>query len=104
MLLHSEVLGSRQCHIWNQQSLHGGVLGGVHEGDDAVEGTGLGERVLEEVVVVVGHTHAAEDNLIDLGAQGHHSHNLVEGLVGVCEERNLLSGDEGVRYLQYRWR
>ena len=91
MLLNSEVLGSRQCHVEDKKSLDGRVFGGVDEGDDAVERTGIGEGVAEEVIVIVGHSHAAQDNLVGLGTHSNECHHFVKRLVGVGEERNLLS-------------
>ena len=96
MLLHGKVLGCGKCHVGNEQSLHGRVLGGVDEGYDSVQRTCIGEGVAEEVIVIVGHTHTAQDDLVGLGAHGHHSHHLVEGLVGVGEEGDLLTGHQGV--------
>ena len=75
---------------------NGRLLGGVHEGDYLVEGSCGFERVAEEQIVVVRQTHSAEDDLVHIGPQGHVGHHLVVGLVGVGEERNLLSGDYGV--------
>ena len=96
VLLHGEVLGSRQRHVRDEESLHGRVLRRVDEGDDAVQGTGARKRVAEEIVVIVRHTHAAQDNLVALGTHGHERHHLVERLVGVGKEGNLLAGDERV--------
>ena len=96
MLLHGKILGRGQCHIGNEQALHGRVLGGVDEGDDSVQRTCIGEGVAEEIVVIVGHTHTAQDNLVGLCTHGHHSHNLVERLVGVGKEGNLLTGYQGI--------
>ena len=96
MLLHGEVFGRRQRHIGHEEALHSGVFRRVDEGDDAVQRTGAGEGVAEEVVVVVGHTHTAQDDFVGLGAHGHQRHHLVEGLVGVGEEGNLLSGHQRV--------
>ena len=96
MLLYGEILGCTQRHIGDKQTLHGRVLGGVHEGHDTVEHAGVGEHVLEIEVVVVGQTHTTQDNLVGFGTQCHVCHHLVVRLVGVSEERNLLSGDEGV--------
>ena len=96
MLLHREILRCCQRHIGNKQTLNGRVLSRVHKADDTVEYAGISEDVLEVEVVVVGQTHTAEDDLIHLCAQGHVRHHLVIGLVGVCEERNLLTGYQGV--------
>ena len=96
MLFHSEILGCRECHVGDEQTLHSGVLGGIDEGDDAVQRAGIGEGVAEEEVVVIGHTHTSQDNLVGLGTQCHHGHHLVEGLVGVGKEGNLLSAHQGI--------
>ena len=47
-------------------------------------------------VVVVGQAHAAEDDLVHVGAQGHVGHHLVVGLVRVGEEGDLLAGNQRV--------
>ena len=91
MLLHSEVLGSRQCHVGHEQTFHSWVFCRVHKCDDAVERTSVGEGVFEEIVVIIRHTHATKDNLIHLGTQSHERHHLIEGLVGVGKEWNLLT-------------
>ena len=96
MLLHSEVLSSCQCHIRHEQTLDSRVFGGVHEGDDAVERTSIRECILKEVVVVVGHTHTAEDDLVHLCTERHQSHHLVERLVRVSKEWNLLTRHQRV--------
>ena len=96
MLLHGEILGCAQRHIGDKQTLHRRVLSGVHEGHDTVKHAGVGEHVLEIEVVIVGQTHTAQDNLVCLCTQCHVRHHLVVRLVGVSEERNLLSGNEGV--------
>ena len=96
VLLDSEVLGCRQCHIRNEESLDGGVFGSVDETDDAVERAGVGEGIAEEVVVVVSHTHAAKNDLVALGTHCNQRHHLVERLVRVGEEGNLLTRHERV--------
>ena len=79
-----------------EQTLHRRLLGRVDEGDDLVQGARGLEAVAEEEVVVVAQTHAAEDDLVHVGAQGHVGHDLVVRLVRVGEERDLLAGDQGV--------
>ena len=96
MLLNSEILCRRQRHIGHEEALNSGVFRRVDEGDDAVQRTGAGEGVAEEVVVVVGHTHAAQDDLVSLGTHGHQCHHFIERLVGVREEGDLLSGHQRV--------
>ena len=96
IIVHSEIFGSRQCHIRNQQTLYRRILGGIHKADDTVERTGIGEYVLEVKVVIVRHTHTAKDNLVSLRTQSHIRHHLVERLVGVGKERNLLSGHQRI--------
>ena len=96
ILVHGEVLGGGQGHVRHQEALHRGILGRVDEADDLVQGARGLEGVLEEEVVVVGQAHAAEDDLVHVGAEGHIGHHLVVGLVRVREERDLLAGHEGV--------
>ena len=96
IVVHRKVFSSGQRHIRNQQTFHGGILGSIHKADDTVERTGIGEYILEVQVVVVRHTHTTEDNLISFRTQGYVGHHLVERLVGVCEERNLLSGHQRI--------
>ena len=96
VLVDSEILRGGQGHVRDQEALHRRVLGRIDEADDLVEGAGRFKAVAEEEVVVVRQAHAAEDNLVDVGAQGHVGHHLVVGLVRVGEERNLLAGDERV--------
>ena len=89
-LVHREVLGGRKRHVGDEQPLHGRVLGRIDERHDAVEGTGVLEHRLEIEEVVVGESHAAQDDLVGLGTQRHIGHHGVIGLVGVGEERDLL--------------
>ena len=96
VLVHGEVLGGAEGHVRDQQALHWRLLGRVDEGDDLAQGTRRLEFVAEEEIVVVGQTHAAEDDLIYVGAQGYVGHHLVVRLVRIGEERNLLAGDEGI--------
>ena len=96
VLLHSEILGSRKCHIGNKESLNRRILCGVDERNDVVEHTCVGEHILEIEVIVVGKTHTAEDDLVGLCAQGYVCHHLVVGLVRVSEERYLLTRDKRV--------
>ena len=87
---------STQGHVRNKQTLDGGLLGGVHEAYDLVQGSCILEHILEIQVVVVRESHASEDDLVHIRAEGHHGHDLVVGLVRVCEEWNLLAGDKGI--------
>ena len=96
VLVHGKILGGGQGHVRYQQTLHGRLLGGVDEADNLVQCTCALEHVLEVEVIVVGESHAAEDDLVHVRteghhAEGHHGHHLVVGLVRVGEERNLLS-------------
>ena len=91
VLLHGEILRSRQRHIRNQDTLHRGILRRIDEADDTIQRTGVAEGILEEEVIVVRHTHTTQDDLIRLGTQGHHRHHLVERLVRICEEGDLLT-------------
>ena len=91
ILVHGEVLGRRKGHVWNQKTLHRRIFGRVDEADDPVKRSGALEGLAEEQVVVVGKTHTAEDDLVNVGSQGHVGHHLVVRLVRVGEERNLLS-------------
>ena len=50
----------------------------------------------EEQIVVVAQSHAAQDNLVHVGAEGDVGHYLVVGLVRIGEEWNLLTGHQGV--------
>ena len=52
--------------------------------------------MLEVEVVVIGKTHTSEYDLVHVGTQGHLGHHIIVWLVGVREERNLLSGHESV--------
>ena len=96
ILVHGKILGGRQGHVRYQQALHGGLLGGIDEADNLVQGTGILEHVLEIQVVIVRESHAAEDDLVHIGAEGHHGHDLVVGLVRVGEEGYFLSRYEGI--------
>ena len=96
MLLYGEIFRGCQRHVRHEDALHGWVFGRIDEADDAVECTGIAEGVLEKEVVVVRHTHAAEDDLVRLGAQGHHGHHLIEWLIRVGEEGNLLPRHERI--------
>ena len=96
VLVHGEVFGGSQGHVRDEQALHRRLLGRVDEGDDLVQGARRLEGVAEEEVVVVGQAHAAEDDLVDIGAQRDVRHDLVVRLVRVGEEGDLLAGDEGV--------
>ena len=91
MLFHSKILCGSQCHVRNKQSFYGWVLRGIHERNDTIHSTCVGESVTEEVVVVVCHTHTTQDNLIGFGTHGNECHHFIERLVWVCKERNLLS-------------
>ena len=44
-----------------------------------------------EKVVIVAQAHAAEDDLVHVGSQGHVGHDLVVRLVRISEERDLLA-------------
>ena len=57
VLLHSEILCSCQGHIRNQDTLHRGILCRIDEADDTIQGTCVAEGILEEEVIVIGHTH-----------------------------------------------
>ena len=96
VFLYGEILGSCKSHIRNQQTLYGGVLGRVHERNNTVQHAGVGKYILEVQVVIVGQTHTAQDDLVHLCTQGYVGHDLVVGLVGVCEERNLLTGHQRI--------
>ena len=96
VLIDSKILRGRKCHIGNQKPLNRRLVGGVHKTDNLVQGTGTLEFVLEKQIVVVGQAHTAKDNLIDVGTQSHHTHNLIVRLVGVGKERNLLPRNERV--------
>ena len=96
MLFHSKILCCRKSHIRYEQSLHSGILGGIDEGDDTVKCSCIGEGIAEEIVVIVGHTHTTQDNLVGLGTHGHHGHHLIEGLVGVGKEGDLLTRHQGI--------
>ncbi len=96
ILVHGEVLGGRQGHVRHQEALHRGILRRIDEADDLVQRAGGLEGVPEEQVIVVGEAHAAEDDLVHVGAEGHIGHHLVVGLVRVREERDLLAGHEGI--------
>ena len=50
----------------------------------------------EEKIVVVREAHSAQDDLVYIGPQGNVCHYLVVGLVGICEEGDLLARDQGV--------
>ena len=50
----------------------------------------------EVQVIIVGKSHASEDDLVDIGTQGDHCHHIVIRLVRVCEERDLLPGHKRV--------
>jgi len=89
-LVDGEVLGGGKRHVGNEQTLHGRILGRVDERHDAVERAGVLEDRLEVQKVVVRKAHAAQDDLVGLGAQGHVGHHGVVGLVGVGEEGDLL--------------
>ena len=89
-LVDGEILGGGKRHVGNEQTLHGRILGRVDERHDAVERAGVLEDRLEVQKVVVRKTHAAQDDLVGLGAQGHVGHHGVVGLVGVGEEGDLL--------------
>ena len=96
VFLNREILCCGKRHVRYQESLNRRVLGRVDERDDVVEHAGVGEDVLEIEVVIVGQTHTAEDDLICLCAECHVCHHLVVRLIRIGEERNLLSGNEGV--------
>ena len=96
MFLHCKILCGGKRHVRDQESLNRRVLGRVDERDDVVEHASVGEDVLEIEVVVVGQTHTAEDDLICLCTECYVSHHLVVRLIRVCEEWDLLSGNEGV--------
>ena len=96
VLVHGEVLCRRERHIRDEQALYRGLFGGVHERNDPVKRARVLELVAEEQIVVVRKAHASEDDLVHVCAESHISHNFVVRLVGVCEERDLLAGDEGV--------
>ena len=96
VLVHCKVLCGGKGHIGDEEALHGRLLGCVHEGDYLVECACAFEGVAEEEIVVVAEAHTSEDDLIDVGTEGHVGHHAVVGLVRVGEERNLLPGNQGV--------
>ena len=96
VLLHSKIFGRTQGHIRDQDAFYGGVFRRIDETDNTIQRTGVAKRILKEEIIVIRHTHAAQDNLIGLGPQGYHCHYLVERLVGVGEERDLLPGHQRV--------
>ena len=96
MLLHGKILGGSQRHVGDKQTFHSRVFGRIDKRDDTIQSSSIGESVAEEVIVVIGHTHTTQDDLVSLGTHGHHSHYFVKGLVRVGKERNLLSADQGI--------
>ena len=96
MLLDSEVLGCRESHIRDKKTLHSRILRRIDKRDDTIQCTSVGESIAEEIIVIISHTHTAEDNLVSLGTHRHHSHNLVERLVRISKKRNLLTRHESI--------
>ena len=96
VLVNGKVLRRRKGHVGDEQTLHGRILGRVHEGNDAVQCAGVLEGVTEEQVVVVAQSHSSQDDLVHVCAEGDLCHNLVVWLVGVREEGDLLAGHERV--------
>ena len=90
-LIDGEIFGGGQGHVRHEQTLHRGILRGIDERNDAIERTGVFEHLLEVEEVVVRETHAAQDDLVGLGTQGHIGHHGVIGLIRVGEEGNLLA-------------
>ena len=96
MLLDSKVLSCRESHIRDKKTLHSRILRRIDKRDDTIQRTSVRESVAEEIIVIIGHTHTAEDNLVSLGTHGYHSHNLIERLVWVSKERNLLTRHKSI--------
>ena len=92
VIVYGEVFGSSQCHIRNQQTFYRRIFRRIHEAHNTVESTSVGEYILKVEVVIVRHTHTAQNDLICFSTQCHVCHHLIERLVGVGEERNLLTG------------
>ena len=92
IIVHSEIFCRRQCHVRNQQTFYRRILRCIHEADDTVERTGIGEHILKVQVVIIRHTHTTQNNLICLGTKCYIRHYLVKRLVGVRKEWNFLSG------------
>ena len=74
----------------------------MDEHHGAGEGAGLVERVAEVEVVVVLEAHAAEDDHVRLGLQRDARQQLVVGLAGLGEDRELLRLDERVEDVDHR--
>ena len=64
IIIYCKIFSSSQCHIRNQQTFYRRVFGRIHETHDTVERTGIREHILKIQVVIIRHTHTAEDNLI----------------------------------------
>ena len=96
IIIYCKIFSSSQRHIRNQQTFHRRILGRIHETHNTVKSTSIGEHILKVQVVVIRHTHTAQNNLICFSTQCHICHYLVERLVGVSKKWNLLTGHQRI--------
>ena len=94
VMFHCKIFSSSQSHIRNQQTFYRRIFSCIHETDDTVERTCIREDILEIQVVVIGHTHTTQDNLVCFCTKGHVRHHLVKRLVRVSKERDLLTRNQ----------
>ena len=96
-----ELLRHGQRHIRHQCAFHGGVRGGVNEHHRAAHGAALFQRVPEEQIVVVFQSHAAQHDHVHLRLHGDAGQQLVIGLAGHGEDRQLLALHQRVEHVDH---